>query len=233
MKKLISLILALLLLGSMSVGTWADYKTTVNYATGKSSAYTVTVPATIVLSADAAATKTVSVSGNWASNETLTVACDPTVTLTNSILSSDTKTLAVTFGEATGEDGGDPIVGITKTGSSTAAVAGTEDDAKATLSIPKIENALFGTWEGTLTFTVTCKSEIKFFIVATTYTVTEGTTWEEFLSGGDIVGWVIGPGGVIQTDAGPVLAGSRKGPQVMKDDVIVNNQRYAPSIGWD
>ena len=227
MKKLISLILALLLLGSMSVGTWADYKTTVNYATGKSSAYTVTVPATIVLSADAAATKTVSVSGNWASNETLTVACDPTVTLTNSILSSDTKTLAVTFGEATGGDDGDPIVGISKTGSSTAAVAGTEDDAKATLSIPKIENALFGTWEGTLTFSVALEGipKISFKIQSTDYQAEQGMTWEQWVNSSyNTGGFHVESSGVF---SGMFQVGNSPGNPVSKTNVITENKNYS------
>ena len=149
MKKVIALILALLLLSSMGTAVFAaDTQTfngtgttaatpqlTVSYEGTGTESYTVTVPSSIDLSKGR--TGTVSVEGTWPSDKTLTVTCPDTVTMTHSYNSAANKELAVTF------------PGITKAGSNTAAVS-----ASAAISVDAITDALFGTWTGTITFTV-------------------------------------------------------------------------------
>ena len=154
MKKVIALILALLLLSSMGTAVFAaDTQTfngtgttaatpqlTVSYTGTGTESYTVTVPASIDLSTTTSGT--VSVSGTWPSSKTLTVTCPDKVTMTHSYNSDANKELAVTF------------PGITKAGSNTETVS-----ASATLTVGAIDKALFGTWTGTVEFTVTCEGK--------------------------------------------------------------------------
>lgn len=142
MKKYLSLFLALMLVCSFCVmptfattdvskGTQVVYDASQD-ENNPGEAYTVTVPAKMA----PGETATVSANGTWASNRQLTVTADATVILTND-LSADTKELTVTFD------------GIELGGSNTAAVS-----AEATISVADIENALFGTWSGTINYDV-------------------------------------------------------------------------------
>ena len=108
-------------------------ETVVTYTGVGTESYTVTVPASLTPGESG----DVSVSGTWATNRKLTVTAPSTVTLTNSINSSDTKTLAVTFD------------GIAKTGDNTVGVSETK-----TITVADITDALFGTWSGTISYTV-------------------------------------------------------------------------------
>lgn len=65
----------------------------------------------------------------------MVVSADANVGLTNSINAADTQTLAV------------PFNGIDLACSNTAVVSETED-----ISVANIENALFGTWSGVITY---------------------------------------------------------------------------------
>ena len=133
MKKFASLLLAMVMAASLAVPAFAETQsTTVTYTGTGAESYTVTVPATLAPGGSGE----VKAQGTWASNRKLTVTAPSSVTLTNSI-DSGTKTLAVTF------------AGIAKTGDNTVAVSDTK-----TISVAEISNALFGTWSGTISYTV-------------------------------------------------------------------------------
>ena len=133
LKKFASLFLAMVMAASLAVPAFAETQsTTVTYTGTGAESYTVTVPATLAPGGSGE----VKVQGTWASNRKLTVTAPSSVTLTNSI-DSGTKTLAVTF------------AGIAKTGDNTVAVSDTK-----TISVAEISNALFGTWSGTISYTV-------------------------------------------------------------------------------
>lgn len=132
MKKFMSLVLAMIMVCSLCVTAFAADTTTVSYVGTGTESYTVTVPASLAPGGSGE----VKVQGTWASNRKLSVSAPSSVTLTNSI-DSGTKTLAVTF------------AGIAKTGDNTVAVSDTK-----TISVADISNALFGTWSGTISYTV-------------------------------------------------------------------------------
>ena len=133
MKKFASLLLAMVMAASLAVPAFAETQsTTVTYTGTGAESYTVTVPATLAPGGSGE----VKVQGTWASNRKLTVTAPSSVTLTNSI-DSGTKTLAVTFD------------GIEVTGDNTVAVSETK-----TITVADITDALFGTWSGTISYTV-------------------------------------------------------------------------------
>ena len=147
MKKAISLILALLLVCSMGTAAFADYATEVSYTGKGTEQYTVTIPALAVADGDTASSGDVTVTGQWASNKTLKVTCPTSVTLSNSLKETETKDLAVTF------------AGIEKTGNNTEVIAASvENGTQVEILVAPISGALFGTWSGTLTFTVTLEA---------------------------------------------------------------------------
>lgn len=113
------------------------YKTAVSYDGQGKEAYTVTVPASLTLGTTSIGSiGVVKVEGTWASNRKLCVSAPSTVTLTNSI-DGGTKVLDVMF------------QGIAKIGDNTAPISVTGN-----ILVNKITNALFGTWTGTITYTV-------------------------------------------------------------------------------
>ena len=133
-NKFVSLLLAMVMAASLAVPAFAEtHSTTVTYTGTGVESYTVTVPATLAPGESG----DVSVEGTWATNRKLTVTAPSTVTLTNSINSSDTKTLAVTFD------------GIEVTGDNTVGISETK-----TITVADITDALFGTWTGTISYTV-------------------------------------------------------------------------------
>ena len=149
MKKLISLLMVCAIVLSMSVmtvsateagGNWGD-GTFVSYnaedpdgdgVADNFEAYTVTVPA-MMAPGD---TSEVVVAGTWNSARKVIVTADEEVVLENSINPSNTKTLAVTFGT------------LEKEGDNTAAI-----EVKKDIEVADIEDALFGVWSGTITYT--------------------------------------------------------------------------------
>ena len=142
-----------------SIGTQVVYN-----ATGSES-YTITVPAKLVPGQGGS----VVLAGTWADNRVVTVTADENVTLVNSILESDTKTLKVTFD------------GISETGDNTQALSFTED-----VSVADISNALFGTWSGKFNYNVSVADYapvnlISFTIDGTQYQAIEGMTWEQWV----------------------------------------------------
>lgn len=147
MKKIFSTILAVVMAISMTTVAWAapdpdtpdisgggdnNQTTTVTYTGNGTESYTVTVPASLTPGASG----NVKISGTWASNRELKVTADSTVTMTNN-LDKGTKTLAVAFD------------GINRIGNNETAISDTE-----AISIENISNALFGTWTGSISYTV-------------------------------------------------------------------------------
>ena len=139
MKKLISLglvgVMALSMIPTALATTDYTNGTRVEYTANDeaNTTYTITVPALLAPGAEG----TVKLEGTWASDATVKVTADKTVTLTNSINSADQKVLDVTF------------AGIEKAGDNTATVTATE-----AVSVAEIENALFGTWSGKFNYNV-------------------------------------------------------------------------------
>lgn len=141
MKKMISLLLVMVMVFSIPVfATTVDHAqgTKVVYDASNAESYTVTVPATMA----PGETASVSVAGTWASNRQLNVSASEKVTLTNSINAADTKELPVTFAK------------IALVGDNTTAITADTAGAKADISVAAIENALFGTWSGKITYEV-------------------------------------------------------------------------------
>ena len=99
-------------------------------------AYTVTVPAKLAPGGSG----DVVVAGTWNSARKLVVSADESVVLSNSINAADQKTLAVTFN------------GIELVGDNEVAITGETEGATVAVSVANIENALFGTWSGTITY---------------------------------------------------------------------------------
>lgn len=142
MKKVLSIVLALSMVAALGLvavagdeeegATKPTYATKVTYESDNNEAYTVTVPATMAPEG----TDDVTATGTWSAARKLTVSAPSTVTLTNSI-DGGTKELTVTF------------AGIDAVGSNTEAMNVTEE-----ISVGEITNALFGTWNGTITYTV-------------------------------------------------------------------------------
>ena len=138
MKKAISLLLIVAVVCSMGISAFAtnDYTagTKVEYVGQGAESYTITVPALMNPGDEG----TVTLSGTWASNQTVKVTADATVTLTNSINANDTKVLDITF------------AGIEKAGDNTEAK--TYNETVAVAEMPA--DALFGTWSGKFNYNV-------------------------------------------------------------------------------
>lgn len=141
MKKVLSIVLALSMVAALGLvavadeaagtGNW-ESGTKVEYVGETKEEYLVTVPASMTPDS----TDNVTATGYWSAARKLTVSAPNTVTLTNSI-DGGTKDLTVTFN------------GIDAAGSNTEAMNISED-----ISVGAITNALFGTWNGTITYTV-------------------------------------------------------------------------------
>ena len=176
MKKIFSLLLAVLMLVSALPVAYAaetnDYTagTAVVYTADNSTDYSITVPATLAPGASGIVT----LSGSWASNQTVKVTADKTVTLTNSINANDQKTLDVTF------------AGMEKVGDNTQARTYTE--AVSVAAMPS--DALFGTWDGKFNYNVELVEDttggeesnlITFTIDGTEYQAEPNMTWQAWV----------------------------------------------------
>ncbi len=182
MKKILSLALVGVMALSMIPTALAttDYTngTLVKYVGTGDAEYTITVPALLAPGGEG----DVTLQGTWASDATVKVTADKTVTLTNSINSADQKVLDVTF------------AGIEKAGDNTATVIATE-----AVSVADIDNALFGTWSGKFNYNVEMVTEesvenaepISFTVIGDPCEAVAGITWEEFKNGDYSSNWAI------------------------------------------
>ena len=168
MKKIISLALVGVMALSMVPTALAttDYTngTKVEYVGQGDAQYTITVPALLAPGGEG----DVTLQGTWASDATVKVTADKTVTLTNSINAADQKVLDVTF------------AGIEKAGDNTQTVQAVE-----AVSVSDISNALFGTWSGKFNYNVEFDDGqvelISFTIDGIPYQAEEGMTWGDWL----------------------------------------------------
>lgn len=144
MKKIASLLLSLaLVLGLAAPALASELSTeesstrtsTVSY-TGEQEGYIVTVPTSITAGGSE---ESVTVTGAWDVDKTLTVTAPTTVELANG---DETANATVHFD------------GITQPGDSTKTFYGDNAISKS-ISVDKPEGVIFGTWTGTLTYTVT------------------------------------------------------------------------------
>lgn len=134
MKKILSFLLAALMLVSMvptALAADVDVSegTTIKVVGTGADTYTVTVPAKLAPGESG----TVKANGTWPSNQTLNVTAPSSVTLTHG---TQTMDVGITFD------------GIHQAGNDTGSVSAEQTVAVAAAS------ALFGTWTGTLTYTV-------------------------------------------------------------------------------
>ncbi len=145
-KRILALLLAFLLFGSMTPVAYAtnDYTagTQVSYSNATvSESYTITVPAKLAPGGEGPVT----LAGTWASNRIVTVTAAADVTLTSNINAVDQKTLKVNF------------AGISEAGSNTGSQTFTEN-----VSVDAIQNALFGVWSGKFDYFVDVTTEVVF-----------------------------------------------------------------------
>lgn len=148
MKKIISVFLMLAMIAALVVPVAAETQETQVSAEGTGTeAFVLEVPEDLTVGGNA---EDVTLSGTWPSNKTLVVDTPDTLELINSISGADKKTTNIVFD------------GIAQAGSNTEAVSVTKS-----ISIEGIENALFGTWSGSFSYTL--KEE---------YSSLANTTWK-------------------------------------------------------
>lgn len=177
MKKIISLALVGVMALSMVPTALAttDYTngTQVKYVGHSDAEYTITVPALLAPGGEG----NVTLEGTWASDATVKVTADKTVTLTNSINPADQKVLDVTF------------AGIEKAGDNTQSVQAVE-----AVSVSDISNALFGVWSGKFNYNVEYVEAADVELISFTitsydgkeiiseYQAEKGMTWREWVN---------------------------------------------------
>lgn len=161
MKKTICVLLVLTMVLVLGVPVAAQtYETEVTAVGTGIEEYVLVVPESLTAGGAAGV---VSLTGTWPSNKTICVDVPDTLTLTNSITGADEKTTNIVFD------------GIAQAGSNTDSIAVTEN-----ISVGGIENALFGTWSGSFTYTVTVK---EYDLANTTWTLNETVSGYESVFG--------------------------------------------------
>ena len=225
MKKVLSMFLAIVMLLSIAVlpvsateagGNW-NGGTLVSYDAedpdgdgikDNTEAYTVTVPAQL---APGTAGEVV-LAGTWSSDRKVIVTADAEVVLENSINPANTKTLTVTF---------TPIEQI---GDNTAAI-----EVKKDVAIAGIENALFGTWNGTFNYEVDIQDNIQmisFTIDGVSYQAKESMTWEEWVDSDYNKDNYYNGSNDIKNNASQVHVIKDDGTIVSPSDIIILNHMY-------
>ena len=159
MKKILSLTLAALMLVSAIPTAFAadqDYSLgTAVTVEGAGGEYTVTVPATL----NAGQVGTVTAKGYWAKEQTLKVTAPETIEVTHTE-TNQKATINVDFDGI--ESLGDDLEELTKT---------------ANISVDK-GNTKFGTWTGTIVYTVELATPVNFTIDGVPYVADEKMTWK-------------------------------------------------------
>lgn len=145
MKKISSMLLALILCCSTSLTAFAEEKTTiVTYTAPGIEQYEVTVPATL----EPNSTTTIDIEGTWASNRELVITTPETVTMVSNITGNE-EVLDVTVSDA---DKNVVVVG----GSNRAEIT-----SSAKLSVSSMpSDILFGTYTGTITYNISIEDSL-------------------------------------------------------------------------
>ena len=218
-NKFVSLLLAMVMAASLAVPAFAaeDYFTTVSYTSDSTENYRVTVPATL----SPGSIGEITVTGSWPKAKSVKITVQSTVTLTNDINERDTKTVKVNLSQSTFP------------GDNNHQVA-----AVSSISVSDIENALFGTWSGIITYSIELKTIEMSTIYITeknkSYSFEVGMTWEEFVnssySNGDfyISGNLIALTGTADINYGyDLLLKNNVGRVKSTDVIIVGDSFYA------
>lgn len=142
MNKLKTIALGTLLTAALGVTAFAaNEQTQVVYNGSATEQWSLTVPARLTPNelgqTGAQNSGDVKVKGTWASNKSLKVTTDSTVTLTSDIDSNDTVDIDVNF------------PGITLSGDNDTEVSETQQ-----IEVGDVDHAMFGTWAGTITYDV-------------------------------------------------------------------------------
>lgn len=171
MKKILSLCLAALLLVSAvpmvyaAETTAASNGTTITATGTKGAAYEVTVPAVLAPGQSG----TVTASGTWAANQTLKVTAPTSVDLVNG---SDKIPVGIEF------------AGIQEVGNNN----GDAEYATATVTVGNVDtSAFFGTWTGTLNYTV---EMVRNDLISITIYEDDGTAVYQMESGMTLAEWI-------------------------------------------
>ena len=231
MKKILSLVLAALLLVSMiPTAIAADTNPAVDGTTIKlvgsketiGESYTVTVPAELQPGQEG----WVSARGNWSSKQTLMVSCPNSVTLT---YGDQTMTVNITSADYGGENG---VLSLIEWVGSDTEVSSVDGHIKV-----EEASALFGTWIGHLTYTVEMVTEesggngemIAFTVIGDQCEAVAGITWEEFKNGDYSSNWTIyfeeNSNLVYVEMAGEPLV-TEEGEYVKRTDLIIADHAY-------
>ena len=164
MKRVLSFLLAVMLVISALPVSYAvdthDYSqgTTVKYTAANNEEYTITVPAKLIPGNSG----TVTLEGAWASDTTITVTAQETVTLTNNISGADVKILDINF------------EGISEAGSNVEKQKFTKP-----VSVEPISNAIFGVWSGHFYYNVNASKKLPVIPAGAVYTAADGAVYKE------------------------------------------------------
>lgn len=217
MKKILSLALAVMMLVSAVPMVYAadigfGQSTTITLYGEDAESYSIDVPATL----QPGQSGTVSVSGKWGSNKTMTVTCPDTVTL---YYGEQSMNVGIEFADIA-------LVGSDTEGVSTTSTVSVND-----------ASALFGTWTGVLNYEIELVEEaqlINFYIDSTAYKAEEGMTWTEWVeSEYNTDGYSVGNAGngsTIIANTGSAVCGEGAGVPVSKGENIIANTHYYISI---
>lgn len=143
-----------------------EYGTVVEYVASNQSEYSITVPAKLTPKTGQSVSGTVSLSGRWASNETVEITADESVVLVNSLNPLNTRELDITLSD------------MSYSGNDTSASSYT---GTVTLSAMP-SDILFGTWTGKFNYNVEVIDEVIFQVDEYYYVAEKGMTFREFVN---------------------------------------------------
>jgi hypothetical protein len=167
MKKSLIFIVSLFICLYIGYVSYADeYGTEVEFVASNQSEYSITVPAKLTPKTGQSVSGTVSLSGRWASNETVEITADESVVLANSLNPLNTRELDITLSD------------MSYSGNDTSASSYT-----GTVTISAMPNdILFGTWTGKFNYNVEVINEVIFQVDEYYYVAENGMTFREFVN---------------------------------------------------